>query len=47
MHIQCETIKNCCLSISSQTYGNIEHVISDKKFQDKTIETIKSMELKL
>ena len=41
-----KTIKNCCLSISSQTYGNIEHVISDKNSQDKTIETIKKYGIK-
>jgi len=29
------------LSISSQTHDNIEHIISDKNSQDKTISTIK------
>ena len=41
-----KTIKNCCLSISSQTYDNIEHVISDKNSKDKTILTIKKYAIK-
>ena len=41
-----KTIKNCCLSISSQTYHNIEHVISDKNSQDQTISTIKKYGIK-
>ena len=41
-----KTIKNCCLSISSQTYDNIEHIISDKNSQDKTISTIKKYGIK-
>ena len=41
-----KTIKNCCLSISSQTHDNIEHIISDKNSQDKTISTIKKYGIK-
>ena len=36
-----KTIKNCCLSIFNQSYGNIEHIISDKNSKDKTISIIK------
>ena len=36
-----ETIRDCCLSISSQTYSNIEHIILDNNSKDKTISIIK------
>ena len=36
-----ETIRDCCLSISSQTYSNIEHIILDNNSKDKTISVIK------
>ena len=36
-----KTIKNCCLSVYSQTYKNIEHIVIDKNSQDKTISIIK------
>ena len=36
-----ETIKDCCLSISSQTYSNIEHIILDNNSKDKTVSIIK------
>ena len=36
-----KTIKNCCLSISYQSYNNIEHIISDKNSKDKTISIIR------
>ena len=39
-----ETIKDCCLSISSQTYNNIEHIVLDKNSQDKTISIIQKHE---
>ena len=35
-----KTIKDCCQSISFQTYDNIEHIIIDKSSQDKTISII-------
>ena len=38
-----KTIKNCCLSISSQTYDNIEHVISDKNSKDKIFRATKNI----
>ena len=36
-----KTIKDCCLSIFSQTYENIEHIILDKNSQDETISIAK------
>ncbi len=36
-----KTIKNCCLSVYSQTYNNIEHIVIDKNSQDQTISIIK------
>ena len=36
-----KTIKNCCLSISSQSYSNIEHIILDKNSKDNTISIVK------
>ena len=36
-----KTIKDCCLSIFSQTYENIEHIILDKNSQDATISIVK------
>lgn len=36
-----KTIKDCCLSILSQTYENIEHIILDKNSQDETISIVK------
>ena len=36
-----ETIKDCCLSISSQTYSDIEHIVLDKNSEDKTVSIIK------
>ena len=35
-----KTIKDCCQSISFQTYDNIEHIIIDKSSQDRTIPII-------
>ncbi len=40
------TIKNCCNSISSQTYHEIEHIIIDKNSQDRTISIIKNFGIK-
>ena len=40
------TIKNCCNSISSQTYDNIEHIIIDKSSQDNTVSIIKNFGIK-
>ena len=31
-----KTIKDCCSSISQQTYNNIEHIVIDKSSNDKT-----------
>ena len=36
-----ETIKDCCLSISSQTYSNIEHIVLDNHSKDETVSIIK------
>ena len=36
-----KTIKDCCLSIFSQTYENLEHIILDKNSQDETISIVK------
>ena len=36
-----ETIKDCCLSISSQTYSDIEHIVLDKNSKDQTVSIIK------
>ena len=36
-----KTIKDCCLSIFSQTYKDIEHIIIDNNSQDRTISLIK------
>ena len=36
-----KTIKDCCLSIFSQTYKDIEHIIIDNNSQDRTIDLIK------
>ena len=33
-----KTIKDCCLSILSQTYKNIEHIILDKQSSDETLD---------
>ena len=41
-----KTINDCCMSIFSQTYDNIEHIILDKNSQDKTISIIKKYERK-
>ncbi len=41
-----KTIKNCCLSVYSQTYHNIEHIIIDKNSQDKTIPIINQLKFK-
>ena len=41
-----KTIKNCCLSIQSQTHDNIEHIILDKNSRDKTIPIIKQFGIK-
>jgi len=41
-----KTISDCCMSIFSQTYDNIEHIILDKNSQDKTISIIKKYERK-
>ena len=35
-----KTIKDCCQSISFQTYDDIEHIIIDKSSQDRTIPII-------
>lgn len=32
-----KTIKNCCISISNQTYNDIEHIIIDKISEDYKI----------
>ena len=40
------TIKNCCNSVSSQTYGNIEHIIIDKSSQDETVSIVKNFGIK-
>ena len=40
------TIKNCCNSISSQTYHEIEHIIIDKNSRDRTISIIKNFGIK-
>ena len=36
-----KTIKDCCLSILAQTYGDIEHIVLDKNSQDETIDIVK------
>jgi glycosyltransferase len=36
-----KTIKDCCLSIFSQTYKDIEHIVVDKNSQDRTVSIIK------
>ena len=41
-----KTIKKCCLSVHSQTYNEIEHVIIDKNSQDRTIPIIKEYKFK-
>ena len=41
-----KTIKKCCLSVHSQTYNDIEHVIIDKNSQDRTIPIIKEYKFK-
>ena len=33
-----KTIKDCCLSILSQKYKNIEHIILDKQSSDETLD---------
>ena len=35
-----KTIKDCCLSILSQSYQNIEHIILDKNSQDQTLNNL-------
>ncbi len=40
------TIKNCCNSIFSQTYDEIEHIIIDKNSKDRTISIIKNFGIK-
>lgn len=32
-----KTIKDCCISISSQSYENIEHIVIDKQSKDLTL----------
>ena len=41
-----KTIKNCCISISNQTYNDIEHIIIDKTSDDKTLSTSKKYKIK-
>ena len=41
-----KTIEKCCLSVHSQTYHDIEHIIIDKNSQDKTISIIKQHKFK-
>ncbi len=41
-----KTIQDCCLSLSSQTHNNIEHIILDNNSQDRTISLIKQNETK-
>ncbi len=36
-----KTIKNCCVSISSQSLKNIEHIVVDKQSTDQTINFLK------
>lgn len=41
-----KTIKDCCSSILSQSYKDIEHIVMDKNSQDKTINLVKQSKLK-
>jgi len=42
-----KTIKDCCLSISSQTYSNIEHIVLDNNSEDETLSIIKKYAKKI
>tara|TARA_B100001248_G_C27398578_1_gene467785 strand:- start:6595 stop:7359 length:765 start_codon:yes stop_codon:yes gene_type:complete len=42
-----KTIKDCCLSIFSQTFNNIEHVIVDNHSFDNTLYVAKNSKIKL
>ena len=41
-----KTIKDCCLSILSQTYENIEHIILDNQSNDETLDIAKKYKIK-
>ena len=41
-----KTIKDCCLSILSQSYENIEHIILDKQSQDLTLDILFKYKIK-
>ena len=41
-----KTIKDCCLSILSQTYENIEHIILDNESNDETLDIAKKYKIK-
>ena len=41
-----KTIKNCCLSISTQSLKNLEHIIIDKNSKDNTLEIAKQFKIK-
>tara|TARA_Y100000389_G_scaffold183007_1_gene200085 strand:- start:5175 stop:5939 length:765 start_codon:yes stop_codon:yes gene_type:complete len=41
-----KTIKDCCLSILSQSYENIEHIVLDKQSQDLTLNIASKFKIK-
>ena len=41
-----KTIKDCCLSILSQSYENIEHIVLDKQSQDLTLDILFKYKIK-
>lgn len=41
-----KTIKDCCLSILSQSYENIEHIVLDKQSQDLTLDIASNFKIK-
>ena len=40
-----KTIKNCCLSISTQSLKNLEHIIVDKDSIDNTLRIVKKFKI--
>ena len=41
-----KTIKDCCLSILSQSCEDLEHIILDKNSQDKTLNILEQYKVK-
>ena len=39
------TIRNCCMSIFSQTYLNLEHIIIDNNSNDNTLDILNKSQI--